>query len=242
MSDNIPPYEIQLEIIKKVPDVKSLIRLRSVSKPWKSFIDSSKFIASYGSRHTQPNRLLLRYTFTGYISRIEVSYTSFIDDVSFLLKEGSFPDVHQLVYQLNYSKVIGSSCGLWSFHDYITKMVAIWNPSISKLVRIVVPNNTSQKMTHFAFGVCPSTYDPTIVGISYSDKWQVHIFNLSTKTWKMIPSSNLPRESVQLMLLTSNQVAIDRFIFLGAYDRIVFKNLILSFDLITHEFKEIHLP
>nr|GEY24944.1 zinc finger, CCHC-type [Tanacetum cinerariifolium] len=60
MSDNIPPYEIQLEIIKKVRDVKSLIRFRAVSKPWKSFIDSSEFITGYGARSTQPHRLLLR--------------------------------------------------------------------------------------------------------------------------------------------------------------------------------------
>ncbi|GJU13679.1 reverse transcriptase domain-containing protein [Tanacetum coccineum] len=240
------PLQIQREIIKRIPDVKSLLRFRSVSKQWKSFIDSSEFIASYGARDTQPRRLLLRYKLTGYVSRIQVAYDCFIDDVSFLLKEGSSPNVPQLVYQINHSTVIGSSCGLWSFHDYITQMVVIWNPSIRKLVRIVVPNNTSQKMTQFGFGVCPSTYDPTIIGISYSDKWQVHIFTLSSKTWKMIPSSNLPRESEGLT--SSTQVTIDRFIFLGAYDRIVanndvvLKNLILSFDLITHEFKEIHLP
>nr|GEV24637.1 hypothetical protein [Tanacetum cinerariifolium] len=192
MSDNIPPYEIQLEIIKKVPDVKSLIRFRAVSKPWKFFIASSEFI-----------------------TRIEVAYDCFIDDVSFPLKEGSSPNVPQLVYQLNHSDVIGSSCGLWSFHDYRTQMVAIWNPSIRKLVRIVVPNNISQNITHFGFGVCPSTYDPTILGISWYSPYRnvknkVHIFTLSSKTWKMIPTSNLPRQSVQLLMRT--QVAIDRII------------------------------
>ncbi|GKB04231.1 hypothetical protein Tco_0832374 [Tanacetum coccineum] len=53
MSDNIP-FEIQLEIIKRVPDVKYL-------KPWRSFNDTSEFIASYGARDTQPQSLLLRY-------------------------------------------------------------------------------------------------------------------------------------------------------------------------------------
>ena len=61
MSDNIP-FEIQTEIIKRVPDVKSLIRFRAVSKPWKSFIDRSQFIAGYRARETQPRTLLLRYT------------------------------------------------------------------------------------------------------------------------------------------------------------------------------------
>nr|GEY61797.1 hypothetical protein [Tanacetum cinerariifolium] len=60
MSDNIP-FDMQMEIIKRVPDVKYLIRFRAVSKPWKSFIDSSEFITCYGARCSQPHHLLLRY-------------------------------------------------------------------------------------------------------------------------------------------------------------------------------------
>ncbi|MFS8020011.1 putative F-box domain-containing protein [Helianthus anomalus] len=56
MSDNIP-FEIQEEIIKKLP-VKSLIQFRSVSKTWKSLIDSSDFIKHYRG-HMQ--HLLVRY-------------------------------------------------------------------------------------------------------------------------------------------------------------------------------------
>ncbi|GJZ34015.1 putative F-box domain-containing protein [Tanacetum coccineum] len=269
MSDNIP-YEIQLEIIKKVSetvDVKALIRFRSVSKRWMSFIDSPEFIAFYGVRQSQPHRLLLRYK--EIINPLEFKYISFIDDVTFSQQQQDFPpNVSDLVKHLKYSKVIGSSCGLWCFHDYRsrTKMVVIWNPSIGKSVGIVVPrllNNSPispdhMQFTTLGFGVCPSTYDPTIVRMSYIERvldigdtnnipWEVEVFTLSSKTWKMIPSSNLPRESVRLIY--STQVAIDRFIFWVAYDRIVgndgvsqFKKLILSFDLITHEFKEVNLP
>ncbi|GJX77655.1 integrase, catalytic region, zinc finger, CCHC-type containing protein, partial [Tanacetum coccineum] len=96
MSDNIPPYEIQLEIIKRVCDVKSLIRLRSVSKPWKSYIDSSKFISGYGARDTQPHRLLLRY-----------KEEEEDDDVSFPQQQLDFaPNVPLLVKQLYKSTVI----------------------------------------------------------------------------------------------------------------------------------------
>ncbi|GKB61169.1 ribonuclease H-like domain-containing protein [Tanacetum coccineum] len=45
MSDNIP-FDIQTEIIKRAP-VKSVIRFRTVSKSWKSLIDSSEFIAVF---------------------------------------------------------------------------------------------------------------------------------------------------------------------------------------------------
>nr|GEY60832.1 hypothetical protein [Tanacetum cinerariifolium] len=33
----------------------------SVSKQWKSFVDSSEFIACYGARRSQPHHLLLSY-------------------------------------------------------------------------------------------------------------------------------------------------------------------------------------
>nr|GFB86065.1 hypothetical protein [Tanacetum cinerariifolium] len=51
------------------------------------------------------------------------------------------------------------------------------------------------------------------------NKWQVGIFTLSCKTWKMIPSSNVLRESIRLM--SSTPVAIDRFIYWFSQDRIV---------------------
>ncbi|GKC86279.1 F-box protein-like protein [Tanacetum coccineum] len=228
MSDNIP-FDIQMEIIKRVSDVKSLIRFRSVSKPWKSFIDSPEFIACFGVRHTQPHRLLLRYRDNNVVPN-EVKYVSFVDDENDILTQQQefAPNVPLLVKQLYNSKVIGSSYGLWCLHCYkhwTTEMFVIWNPSIRKSVGIVVPrvlNNTSGKITHFGFGVCPSTYDPTIVGISYCyrslerNKWQVGIFTLS---WKMIPSSNVLRESIRCR--SSTLVAIDRFIYWFSHDRIV---------------------
>ncbi|GKA26335.1 F-box protein-like protein [Tanacetum coccineum] len=272
MSDNIP-FDIQREIIRKVPDVKSLIRFRSVSKPWKSFIDSSEFITGYGARDTQPHRLLLRYKGSRYPCWVE--YLSLVDDDNHILtqqQQDFAPNVPLFVKQLYMSNVIGSSCGLWCLHGYKNsenKIVVIWNPAIRKSVGIVLPRFLNSlpvyvKQTTLGFGVCPSTYDPTIVIMSYcyrslkrkdTDKWRVHIFSLSSKTWKRIPSSNLPRNSVSLKLLTP--VAADRFILWVAYGRIVgglihelnqmdgvlaIKNFILSFDLITHEFKEINLP
>ena len=266
MPDNIT-FDIQTEIIKRVPDVKSLLRFRAVSKSWKSLIDSSEFITGYGARETQPRRLLLRYKKAG--DPREVKYVSFVDDENDILTQQDFaPNAPLLMKQFNFEFVIGGSCGLWCLHGYNssseTEMVVIWNPSIRKSVGIVVPcvlRNTCERMNRFGFGVCPSTYDPTIVGMSrllgMNKTWQVGIFTLSSKTWKMIPSSNVPRESIRLRsstqvaveLRSSTQVAIDRFIYRFAYERIVAndgvpqtKKFILSFDLITHEFKEVNLP
>lgn len=128
-------------------------------------------------------------------------------------------------------------------------MVVIWNPLIRKSVGIVVPSELSENLTRFDFGVCPSTYDPTIVAIYKclnENKHKVGIFTLRSKTWKMIPSSNVLRESVRLE--SSTRVAIDRFIFWVTYELIFgddavspYKSFILSFDLITYEFKEVQL-
>nr|GEV62101.1 hypothetical protein [Tanacetum cinerariifolium] len=132
-------------------------------------------------------------------------------------------------------------------------MVVIWNPSIRKSVGIVLPPLHNSSLTTLGFGVCPSTFDPTIIMMSYSywnfdtDNWQVNVFSLSSKTWKMIPSSNVPRGSVRIT--SSTQVATNRFVFWVACHMICANNrlsehrsLILSFDLITQEFKEINLP
>ncbi|KAJ0449535.1 putative F-box domain-containing protein [Helianthus annuus] len=71
MSDNVP-FEIQEEIIKRLP-VKSLIRFRSVSKSWKSLIDSSNFITHYRSQHQH----LLLYN---YQSVVYPKCLSIVDD------------------------------------------------------------------------------------------------------------------------------------------------------------------
>nr|GFB85792.1 hypothetical protein [Tanacetum cinerariifolium] len=125
MSDNIP-FDMQMEIFKRVSDVKSLIRFRSVSKQWKCFVDSSKFIACYGARRSQPHHLLLRYKEAN-----EVKYVSFLDDVTFTQQQQDFaPNVPLLLRNLNIQK-------------YLEK--------------------------------------------KDTDIWQVGIFTLSSKTWKMIP-------------------------------------------------------
>ncbi|KAJ0549044.1 putative F-box domain-containing protein [Helianthus annuus] len=60
MSDNIP-FALQEEIMKRLP-TKSLLRFRTVSKAWKSLIDSSRFVVDYSVNHTHQHHLLVRYS------------------------------------------------------------------------------------------------------------------------------------------------------------------------------------
>ncbi|KAF5797421.1 putative F-box domain-containing protein [Helianthus annuus] len=131
MSDNIP-FELQVEIIKRVP-VRSLLQFRSVSKQWNSLIDSSEFITHHTLNPTQPQHLLVRY-----IGRSEIKYVSIVDDDSFPRHKFS-PTVSPTAKLLTHIRVIASShelvclCGF----AYDENLIILWNPSIRKYVEIV---------------------------------------------------------------------------------------------------------
>ncbi|GJV43443.1 probable galacturonosyltransferase 7 isoform X2 [Tanacetum coccineum] len=254
MSDNIP-FEIQMEIIKKVSSVKSLIQFRSVSKPWKSFIDSSQFIKGYGSRHTQPRSRIVSYK-SGYIMD-ELRYICLVDDdiKTFKVQQQEFAPfvVSPLLEQYLVKKVVGACHGLLCFYGYHRGynkwMVVIWNPSIGKSFGIVVPSYDPQTY-NYGFGVCPVASDPTVVKFvrAVNMPWHVEVFTLSSGVWNVIPSGNLPRKSIKLNEL-STQVVIDRFIYWGACEKISTddgesntNHMVVSFDLITKEFKVVDLP
>jgi hypothetical protein len=75
----------------------------------------------------------------------------------------------------------------------------------------------------------------------------VEVFTLSSGVWNVIPSGNLLRQTIRLD--TSTQVVIDRFIYWAA-EEVTFdddgesttNHMVVSFDLITKEFKVVDLP
>ncbi|GKA34384.1 putative F-box domain-containing protein [Tanacetum coccineum] len=146
MSDNIP-FEMQAEIIKRLP-VKSLLRFRSVSKPWKFFIDSPKLTSSYGIHHTKSHRL-----FTKYLDAVgsKENYVSFVDDDTFAQQmfTHTVPTLAKLLQNL---KVIGCSQSLLCMHGHFRNnsgrknMVVLWNMSIRKSISIVC---LTEQLTNF---------------------------------------------------------------------------------------------
>nr|GEX77096.1 hypothetical protein [Tanacetum cinerariifolium] len=239
MSDHIP-FEIQMEIIKKVANVKPLIRFRSVSKPWRSFIDSSEFIAYYGARNTQPHSLLLRYKLLDNSS--EEKYICFVDDDTLTQHQLDFA-VTDAMKQFNDLKVIGSSHGLLCLRSYDKEMLVLWNPSIRKSVRIKLPYFPSSN-NFLGFAVCPANNDPTIVMISHP--WNVGVFTLSSKRFTMFQYTKLPPKSITPM---SSQVVIDSCIYWVARELIHsvdgsfhYSYMIMSFDLIAKEIRLVDIP
>nr|XP_043634487.1 uncharacterized protein LOC122605591 isoform X2 [Erigeron canadensis] len=80
MSDHIP-FEIQQKIMKKLP-VKSLLQFRTVSKEWKSLIDSADFILGYNNEQQQQHHhILVRYDDSQIPG--EEQFVSIIDDHTF---------------------------------------------------------------------------------------------------------------------------------------------------------------
>ncbi|KAK1413563.1 hypothetical protein QVD17_35338 [Tagetes erecta] len=259
MSDNIP-FEIQTEIIKRLP-VKSLIQFRSVSKAWKSLIDSSNFILHY-----QGHMQHLLVSFAG-LDDFDRQYASFVDDHTFPMHK-DFLHVHSFINNLYYTSIINTTHGLICLYRpyledsenniiYERDMAVIWNPIIRKAVVVVVPNMASHMYdTVIGFGVCRETTDPKIVKITCLEKyrrsidreslmssihWQVEVFTLSTGAWRRL-CNNLPRKSIRF---SCDSEVVDGVLYWLADDvepGFSICNLIMSFDLTTEEFREVNLP
>lgn len=255
MSDNIP-IELQMEIIKKVYEVKILIGFKLVSKQWKSFIESSDFVIGHSNRHPQP----LSCSIIGYredTSFFNEKYVFFLDDgKNESLFNVSVSNVisKNIEQKFSISKIIGATHGLvclYGFHKvYKQWMVIFSNPSIRKSIGIVAPYTESNICPTLAFGIRPDTLDPTVLKLTYAKNamfWVVEVFSLSAGVWNNVnPNANCPRETIKFN--DSTYVVLDRFVYWVAYELIVAddrdynKNMLISFDLITKEFKEIHLP
>ncbi|MFS8028977.1 putative F-box domain, galactose oxidase/kelch, beta-propeller, F-box associated interaction [Helianthus anomalus] len=246
MSDSIP-FEIQELIINKLP-VEPLIRFQTVCKAWKSLIDSSDFIRNHIKQQNQQH-LLVRYH--DPLHR-EVKYVSIPDNDTATFPHHKVPvTIPQLVVDMyKYYTVItiDSSHGLFCFFGIDNKAV-IWNPSIRKVVDVVLPHMVSDgiHVNVLGFGVCPESIDPKIIKIRINTKdvvpWQVEVFTLSTRVWRNAYSSNLPSKC---FWFGGHQVVVGGVVYFLVSDGVDGRdgcgNLIVSFDLTSEEFGEVKLP
>ncbi|KAH6826927.1 hypothetical protein C2S53_009163, partial [Perilla frutescens var. hirtella] len=113
------PEEIIKEILRRLP-VKTLLRFRSVSKPWRSLIDSKQFIKLHlhHSFRSNSNRTLL----------VDSSQLYHVDLDSF--KQLEIGDT-----RIEPHSVVGSCDGLVLLVPK-SDDIALWNPSIRKLHKL----------------------------------------------------------------------------------------------------------
>ncbi|KAK1413542.1 hypothetical protein QVD17_35317 [Tagetes erecta] len=260
-------FEIQMEIMNRLP-IKSILQFRSLSKTCKSMIDNSAFRAHY---HTHHQHLLIAHYDPFNSKAYDISYVSITDhddDDETFPQHKHFPTVPMLVNMLEHPVVIGSSHGLVCVFGArpknrmdstcIRNIALIWNPCIRRVIPVFV-TTAGYRMyrTFIGFGVCRATNDPKIVKITHikhesdierisSIPLQVEVFTLSTGVWRW-PYSNLPRKSVQFVMM-GNQVVVDGFMYWRGIDRVKTNDgytsysLIISFDITTEEFGEVNLP
>ncbi|XP_076900269.1 F-box/kelch-repeat protein At3g23880-like [Bidens hawaiensis] len=242
---NYLPLEIQEQIMKWLP-VKSLIRFRSVSKTWKSYIDSAGFVASYSSNK---QHIWVQY----YDEQVrEERYLSIVDDDTFALNRVNLTPLPLP----DYTKYIGCSDGLLCF--YLGCTAFFWNPSIRRGFHLDVPIEAHGCLHDvvLGFGVCRETNDLKIVKITcvenvFSAAFEleeevvnkVDVWTLSTRAWR-----SLPANAILTKLYFSNPEHAGRLIAIGgvvywlASEEFPFENLIISFDITTEELGEVDLP
>nr|XP_043615715.1 putative F-box protein At5g44220 [Erigeron canadensis] len=122
------PVDIVIDILKRLP-IMSLMKFMSLSKQWKSIIQSSPFVTDYNRSIQPPNNI-----FVGYESEKYVDIFNADDDLDYLQRHTICKQAH--LWGLNFDSLIDYSQGLFAFACDKPKDVVIWNLSIGKSVRI----------------------------------------------------------------------------------------------------------
>ncbi|XP_024994766.1 F-box/kelch-repeat protein At3g23880-like [Cynara cardunculus var. scolymus] len=259
MSDYLPS-DLHLEILKRLP-LNSILRCSTVCKSWNSLISSNDFISAHQNLIKSINgdgtqTLLVRYFDRTH--KIE-KYIIGRDDETFGLQ---FSDIEfQYASTTAYFRVVGYCDGVVCLSDDLfdsTYMVILWNPSIRKSVRVLVPNyeQTWSQGTVLGFGVCPRTHDPKIVRIvcvndfsvphmvRIQDHSSVEVFSPASGAWRKHFGVNHYRPH-KMIQITWSQICFNGVIHWIACDKQLESNLrclIMSFDLVHEVFAEMPLP
>ncbi|KAM7497892.1 hypothetical protein LguiA_022306 [Lonicera macranthoides] len=204
MSDYLP-QELQVEILSRLP-VQSLLRFRCASKSWNSLITSPNFITTHlnrtlasNSNQTHARTLLRHYSLTQEKEIFSYGFDTNNTDAFDVYQHFNCP----LRRNYGYYFIIGSCNGLLCLTDdnfENTNNVFLWNPSISRYLKLPVPRVTKDTylykflMCVYGFGVDPNTNDYKVVRISYTKMHkecyfapEVELYKLSTHSWIDLP-------------------------------------------------------
>ncbi|GJZ49524.1 F-box domain containing protein [Tanacetum coccineum] len=204
-------------IMKRLP-AKSLLQFCTVSKSWKSCIDSATFFFNYGVRKSINDVFYLTYNHGFQGSMISV-------DENLI----HIPVFRNLV--IANLKPIGTSQGIWGFSYGNNFMVCITNPSIHKEIVVFVPTQLDSCKILLGFGVWPDNLDPTVVKFSYPSfgegNWSVYVFTLSSLTWNQLNINRLPCDTIRFK--RSTQAVVGQFIYWVGHERLMRGLLVLLY-------------
>ncbi|GKA53625.1 hypothetical protein Tco_0746940 [Tanacetum coccineum] len=221
---------------------KSLLKFCMVSKSWKYTIDSDIFGREYGSRQSQTCCFTLKFNVGN-----EHFMCSADGHMSLSLLNTNFP-------QTNLTPITTSE-GVWCFSFGCNVGAILWNPCLRKFYGIEVPfmpNRPALEKIVWGFGVHPDTLDPTILNISswlYGDgPLHVLMYTLNSDTWTVLGNDRLPR--LDITIKRSCGVAVASSCIFWGCSKSFFNDdgssyelyMLLSFDLINHQFHVLDIP
>lgn len=190
------PAEVIADILSRLP-VPSLLRCRSISKSWRSLIDSHHFI----TLHLNKSLTFKSNTNNNHLNLI-LRHDSELYHVDFPSLSAAVQLNHPLMCYSNRITLLGSCNGLLCICN-VADDIAVWNPSLRKhriLPYLPTPRRPDPDTTLFAarvhgFGFDPFAGDYKLVRISYfvdlHDRTfdsQVRLYSSRTNTWKTLPS------------------------------------------------------
>ena len=251
------PMELVAEVLARVP-VMSLLRFRCVCRAWCSLISSPDFATLHLSRYNNdddnPPFLTVMQILDDYgecywmlLSSHTYDRTITGDDYAIVNRSvcSGFP-------RFNFDPHGSSVNGLvlWSRESFSSfwerqRMLILWNPMLRKAHELPMqcaPFSTCQWPPYFGLGFSHSRNDYKVVAIvdeAETSKTTVHVYSLSTCTWRTIVEY---REDIIRQLLSDGQVLIEGAIHFVSSDCVEQRSHMISFDVDDEVFTYIKLP
>lgn len=189
------PEEVIQEILINLR-VKSLLRFKSVTKSWRSWICSNTFKNAHLKRssHYTNHRLMIcsDEDRDGGVERLRSC------SLNFLFNNPNYKDYcritslehHPIHESGSLIEIVGSCNGLILLYfepiSSYAPCLILWNPSTRQVRNIPPPRLGTYRGFDYGFGYDDSTDDYKIVGIACRDPREARMYSLKTNSWKKI--------------------------------------------------------
>lgn len=247
------PDEVITDILSWLP-VKPLMKMKCVSKSWKTLISDPKFIKMHFNRSAARSPHFSLVTYKKPTEKYDYGFVPF--PVTDLLENRSIIIPNDPYYRLDDKdccEVVGSCNGLVCLLGYDKKVMwlRVWNPAtrkISNKLGYLFNVNYRSNLWRFVFCYDNSTDTYKVVSLHYlSNKPNVSIFSLADNVWRSIQSFPL----VPLQVLSSYRKLYGGVQFSCSVNWLApkwspnFDNdhcVIISLDLSTESYTQLMLP
>lgn len=229
------PYEIIEEILSRLP-VKSLGRLRCVSKLWRSLISDPHFIKMHLKQR------LRHKVFMSFISRRKIQFFDYEallngdDDENSAVKNLQFPVEMGSIRSV---KLLGSCNGLLCL-GLGERNVIVWNPCVGEYKKVQEPEGEGDGSYGFGYDSCNDDYKLVrVIPGNGSDKMiSVDVFSLKANSWRRVCYGGYRFDLLDRMGTFFNG-SVYWQAKQGDTNRMT---LIVSFDLVEEKFREMPKP